>query len=353
MQGCSGHSSNTPQGLTAATSPEWQEASGSGTTTHTPEINLKRSASDALASGTLETPPAKRLTSRTGTVRFADSCKAHDGGESITRQEFATAEHRIAELGLDDTIPHHGVAKACQDCLNSFSDPEDLMLLTLWAKDKQVDTSLIHNIEKKLATVLCSDFLLRDPTPCDYPQIQRLHESLNTCGVEQLDDDNKRCLENLRNTVMNDTKRKLNDLTKKYTYNPLFAVAKFYVTHYSPSTYNQIDQTGKTEREVHHELVQELTESLENYLTKLGRMIPANVMVSQFLEDNAPADSALEQSINQAKDNSETQKKQATEHRKNKTRKDYARFLNEQNVKNLSDQKAGLSSPKGARTDHY
>ena len=350
MQGCSGHSSNTPQGLTAATSPEYEEASGSGTTTHTPEINLKRSASDPLASGTLETPPAKRLASRTGTVRFADSCKTHDGSESIIRPEFATTERRIAGLGLNDTIPPHGVAKACQDCLNDFSDPEDLMLLSLWAKGKQVDTSLIHDIEKKLATVLCSDFLLSDPTPCDYPQIQRLHESLNTYGVEQLDDDNKRCLENLRNTVMNDTKRKLKDLTKKYAYTPLFAVAKFYVTHYKLLTYNQIDQTGKTEREVKGELAQELTKSLENYLIRLGRMIPANVMVSQFLEDNAPTDSALEQSIKQAKDNSETQTKQANEHRKNKTPKNYARFLNEQNA---NDQKAGLSSPKEAHTDHY
>ena len=248
---------------------------------------LKRNAAESPE----QTPFSKRFKrtiENTRRVTFSHDSKEHDAGK-VNRLETPTPIKRMVEMGLDHTIPLRYLNQACEECLGLFSDAEDLLLLSLYAKGRQADDTVINRIEKKLAIALCSDFLLDAPSPCSYDKIQSLYQSLESEERLTLDKADAECLSILRDTILaRATRGNLLRVLKKYKFCSLLNVCKLYLNYYSTSFENRIDRSGKTREEADAELNKLINSETDNFFQKLTTVIPDNILVLQFLKDHAP-----------------------------------------------------------------
>lgn len=260
-------------------SPDPDHQSGSSRVTSAPSQSLlKRPAMEAPD----QTPPKKlaKCTSQDNSARrvtFTSDTKQPDGGRKVPR-ENPSPLHRMINLGLDNSIPLSHLNRACQELLSSFSDPESLLLLGLYARGREADSEVINSIEEKLAVVLCSDFLLDIQPVCSYKDARHLQQHFKSTKAESLkkkalDKVGADCLSALRSAIFNRvTVNNLSYVFTRYKHCSLSKVHKLYSGYRTESLKNGIAGFALA------------NSSVNDFFRRLVTIIPDDVLVSKYLE---------------------------------------------------------------------
>ena len=314
MQGCLTFNPPTSSGFKLPEQPERPCSSGSSAISKTyPRSSMKRKHTQEV-SGCPEEPKEK-LARRSVRVSFAKGTKTTDSLNKAKVSKKLSIEEQIISLGLDQTIPKEDIDRTCEDYYQNFDQTHNLFLLSIWAIESDADPLLIHNIEAKLASTLCSDMLLGYDGTITDQEAKELNKMLTTLQ----NDPDLQSHQQINSTLL--------DKLKSHLKNELaFNKVHFFANRFS---YSNIASIVKLFND---------TQDAQSYLNDLAERMPDAVLIKEFLkcheahQEWPEVDSNLELAKNRTDSYDEDSKKS----RNHRTENEHAAYINLQSRKNDS-----------------